>query len=174
MTSLSEKQKKIEDEIKMALHCSGKFVVVEPGQKDWEKDLENPESTKLAELAKSLYVQYALVLRDKKVAVYDLNKGTVLREDMFDNNILGITKEISAKVEGEKLQCFAEPVVMENKSKVVVNLGKLDGVKAGDKLKVKIEEQEEEEELLIEEVEDKYATAITSKKIKKKVTITKF
>lgn len=81
-------------------------------------------------------------------------------ESIPEENVLPIIANISHDVSKAdwKGQIASEPLP---DNKVIINAGALDGVKKGDTFKVEspLKEEGEEEILVIEEVEDKYATS---------------
>lgn len=181
LKAMDSKLKNTEKKLKMALHCSKNFVIME---KNLQISPEKLKKEKLMKLAEELYAQFLLVLdtinNKPSVRLYDLPKASLLHETAIydDNDTLKISQELLEKVEGKKWEGIATPFGKENK--ITINLGTLDGnVKKGDKFKVvqkkEKEEPEDEEILFIEEVNEKYALATTKggKKLSKKSKIEK-
>ncbi len=162
VASLEETLKPLEDKFKLALFCSGKFVVVERDIQKYQDSLLNISANQeeaLQKLNDSLYSQYLLLIQKEqtqnKWTLYNLSEKKQLHEEMIpEENVLPLVSSISQDVSKQewKGQIASQPL---SDNKVIINAGSLDGVKKGDSFKV----EGEEEELIIEEVEEKYATS---------------
>ncbi|NUM36219.1 MAG: hypothetical protein HUU50_16885 [Candidatus Brocadiae bacterium] len=168
VVSMEDSLKPWEEKFKLALFCTGKFVVVERDLEKYASVLQqiaqNPEEA-LKTLSNSLHSQYLLILKKEKnqskwILYSLLEKKQLHEESIPEENVLPIIANISHDVSKAdwKGQIASEPLP---DNKVIINAGALDGVKKGDTFKVEspLKEEGEEEILVIEEVEDKYATS---------------
>lgn len=162
--SLDETQKDLEESLKLALLCNGNFVIMERDKAKYQEALEHiakDDKNALKALADTWHSHYLLLLGGKEKAdtatLYELtdepkSKPLAVQKE----TILQAVSEISHSGSQEEWKAEIASVPSAEK-RVVIDAGSLDGVKKGDSFK--IEGGDSEGEIVIEEVEEKYALA---------------
>lgn len=167
VVALDSALKEVEENLKLALFCSGNFVIMErPVDKHRETltRLASQQEIPLTPLADSLYAQYLLLLtgeeKNPKVLGYNLLAGQALPErTITDKNVLLCAEHIVEELTPERWQGKITSSLTTDNT-VVISGGSLDGIKKGDTFVVRSQTtQVSQEEIVIEEVEDKYAKA---------------
>lgn len=160
-----DEAKMLSTKLKMALFSSGRFVIMERNTKKLRVALQDTSPENLKQLSTALYAQYLLKLNAEdqtKFQLYNLTQGNVIEQGNIAEDVLPTASKI---VDGVAKKPWEGKVASEvtSDNKVVLNVGALDNVKPGDSFKINdVEldaELEEEPLLVIEEIEDKYATA---------------
>lgn len=165
--SLEESLKPLEEKLKLALYCSGSFVIMDRDAEQIQPALigiSQKKESELRQLVEILYAQYLLVLtgceKDTKLFFYHLSEGKLIKEDTVrEIDVLKIASDIVQRVSPSQWRGVAAPGSSEGQ--IVVNAGAIDGIKAGDTFKLNAQEDEQDLDnlLVVESVEEKYAIA---------------
>lgn len=162
VAALDDSLKAMQENFKMALYCSDNFVVMERALEPHAavlRALAEGQSTVMKELADALQTQYLLLLTNDQWMLCNLLENKVVRQEkMAESKVLGAAETIVQNVTPEKWQGKIVSQLPDNK--VVLNSGSLDGLKQGDTVAVAPADpnQQQEETIILDEVEDKYAT----------------